>query len=139
MSKGKTRPRLEPLLAYVLNLLDTYSSSSLWGETALMLLAFSRVTTFLPLLDSNCLRATAATEPPASATCAFSLRVLGLRCCDISVVDASASIFMSNYRLVLLSRRLSVFRPLYCLYCFVVIPDQADVMISVSVAYCCPF
>lgn len=40
-----------------------------------ILLAFSGVTTFLPVLDSSCLRAVAATEPPSCATFALSAKV----------------------------------------------------------------
>ncbi len=57
---------------------------------------------------------------------------------DISVVVASASIFKTNSRFVILSRRFSFFKFLKSLYSLVLKPDQALVISSVKMAYSSP-
>ena len=101
--------------------------------------AFRRETIFFPVWASISRRVFPAMRPPCAATMRFAAMVRGLRSLEISVVVASASMFNTNSRLVILSRRLSVFSPLNCLYWRVVIPDQPSVIISVSVANSCPF
>src|ERR1017187_9225902 len=58
----------------------------------------------------------------------------GFTTAEISLVDASASMFKINSVLVMLSRRFSFFNPLRILYSFVVLSAHALVIISVSVA-----
>ena len=56
-------------------------------------LAFIELTTFLPVLASNSNLATLATLPPYFAIFLLSLKFSGFTACEISLVDASASIF----------------------------------------------
>ena len=63
-------------------------------------LAFNPVTTFLPVLASSSSLATLATLPPWRATFQLSSKVSVLTACEISLVDASASIFKINSVLV---------------------------------------
>ena len=56
-----------------------------------------------------------------------------------SVVVASASIFKTISRVVILSLRFSFFKPFRFLYPLVVIPDHALVISSVRIAYSTPF
>jgi hypothetical protein len=55
--------------------------------------AFSKLTTFLPVLASNSLRATFATLPPCFATLLLASKFFGSTAYEISFVEASASIF----------------------------------------------
>ena len=54
------------------------------------------------------------------------------------VVEASASMFSTSSRSLMLSRRFSFFSPLSRLYCRVVMPDQALLISSVRMAYSRP-
>ena len=101
--------------------------------------AVSGDTILFPVWASISRRVFPAIRPPCAATARFAAVVRGFRSFEISVVVASARMLSTSYRLVMLSRRLSVFSHLYCLYWRVVIPDQPSVIISVSVAYSCPF
>lgn len=101
--------------------------------------AVSREMIFLPVWVSISRWVLPAMRPPCAAMVRFAATVRGFFSLEISVVVASASMLSTSLRLVMLSRRLSVFRPLYCLYCRVVMPDQPCVMMSVRVAYSCPF
>ena len=66
--------------------------------------------------------------------CRFSANKDGFCCLDISVVVASAGMFRTSSRVVMLSRRFSFFRPFRSLYCPVLMPDYAFVISSVRMA-----
>jgi len=80
-------------------------------------------------------RALPAIVPPWFAIVRLSSNVSGVFSLDISVVVASASMFKTNSRLLILSRRFSFLSSLNCLYCLVVSPHHAWVISSVSMAY----
>ena len=96
--------------------------------------AFTDVTTFLPVCVSNSNRATFATFPPRLAIFELSSKVSGFTVCEISLVEAYASILKISSVFVILSSRFSFFNPLRILYSLVVLPDQALVIMSVKVA-----
>lgn len=75
---------------------------------------------------------------PCCATVALCLKPLGFFCFDSSVVAASANELNASSRLVILSRRLSLCNPLYCLYSLTLKPLHCIVIISVNVAYWTP-
>lgn len=85
-------------------------------------MAFFGVITGFPVRFSMACRAFPAIFPPLLATCLFSSKVCGCSFFDISVVVASASMFKTNSKVVILSRRFSFFKPLKVLYCRVVMP-----------------
>lgn len=91
-----------------------------------------------PVCSSIRLRVSAAILPPRWATFALSRNPLGFSDLEISTVAASATMFNANSIVVMLSRRLSFFKPLKRLYPPVVMPDHSLVIMSVKVAYCCP-
>jgi len=65
----------------------------------------------------------------------FSSNPLGFVTLEISLVAVSANMFRTNSVVLMLSRKLSFFSPLYVLYCLVVMPLQAFVISSVKTAY----
>ena len=75
-------------------------------------LAFLPVIIFLPVLLSISFLALPATLPPSTATYLFSGKSFGFFTFDISVVAVSASIFKTNSKLVILSRKFSFFKSL---------------------------
>ena len=97
-----------------------HSSSSSFGSisfAANACSALSRETIFFPVCASISRRVLPAMRPPCAATIRLAANVRGRRSLEISVVVASASMFSTNSKFVMLSRRLSVFNPLYRLYC----------------------
>src|SRR5450759_1927901 len=102
-------------------------------------LAFCVLTTFFPVLASLSFLVLPAIVPPCLAIILFSSRLFGFFSLLISVVVASASIFKTNSRLVILSLRFSFFKFLCCLYCFTLLPLHAFVIMPVRVANSCPF
>ena len=64
----------------------------------------------------------------------FLQNLWGFTASEISLVEASASIFKINSVLVMLSRRFSFFNPFSILYSLLVLSAQALVIISVRVA-----
>ena len=75
-------------------------------------LAEGPLITFLPVFSSISLRVLPAIVPPCFAIVLFSSNVSGSFSLLISVVVASASILSTNSKLVMLSRKLSLFKPL---------------------------
>jgi hypothetical protein len=89
------------------------------------ILAFCALTIFLPVCCSIFFLVSPAISTPFYAIFLFSSNVLGLFSLLISVVVASANIFSTSSRFVILSRRFSFFNPLKFLYCLPVFPLQA--------------
>lgn len=81
-----------------------------------------------PVFDSISFLAIPATFPPSFATFLFSVKLSGFLSFEISVVDASASIFRTSSRLVMLSLRFCFLRPLYFLYSFTLLSAHALVI-----------
>src|SRR5690606_34787804 len=97
------------------------------------------VITFFPVFSSICFLVFPAIIPPCFAIFLFSLKFFGFFSLLISVVVASASIFKTSSKLLILSLRLSFLRPLKFLYFLTVNPLHALVISSVRIAYSIPF
>ncbi len=94
--------------------------------------------TLSPVCFSISILAFFAAVPPALAIFLLFSNPRGFFFFDISVTDASASIFNTNSRLVILSLKFSFFNPLYLLYSLTLRSAHAMVISSVSIAYSSP-
>lgn len=88
----------------------------------------------MPVLTSISCRALPAIAPPSRAAALLSSKPCGLTALEISVVEASASMFRTSSRFVILSRRFSFLRFLCRLYSETESQDQAFVISFVSMA-----